>query len=614
MAAFTATSGARRLTRLGIVGLVLVPLLIGGILAWALATPTSQLERVTAAIVNEDEPAQVDGQTVPLGREFAAGLIGGGVGAAAGSSPTFTWVLTNEDEARVGLESGRYVAVVTIPKTFSADALSMSGPASEAHQATIEVKTTPNTAWLDPTLTVAITEGATRALNTQLTVRYLGQVYTGFNTIDGQIGDAADGASQLASGAASTATGAAAVRGGADELAAGLSQLDTGAAELARALQALDTASQGLPSDAQRLAGGAQSVSTAVGAASDRLDEATASFAAIVATICETPGPLCDRASRALQQLQDADAQLDSLAGSASQVADGNAAMARVLSGLVDALNVTASGSADVAQGAASSSGGAAALASGAGQLADGAAQVDSGAAQLAEGLAEAAEQIPTYTDDDITTLSSVVAQPVLTDQDLPANGIQSVPLFAMIALWIGAIVLAIAVQAVPTRRLLTGASSWAIAGRAVGRSAAIGAAQGAVVGVVLLGAVAIDPLRALAFVFGAAAVGAVFAVANQGLAAAFGSVGRILALIIALVALAAGLASTVPPVIAAIASALPTQTAHTILLAALVGDAAAGWLALGGLVFVGAVGVLLVFAGVAARRRTPVSNTGELA
>ena len=56
-------------------GLAVVPLLVSGLLAWALATPTNDLDRITAAIVNDDVPVTIDGQTVPLGRQFAAGLM-----------------------------------------------------------------------------------------------------------------------------------------------------------------------------------------------------------------------------------------------------------------------------------------------------------------------------------------------------------------------------------------------------------------------------------------------------------------------------------------------------------------------------------------------------------
>ena len=121
---------------------------------------------------------------------------------------------------------------------------------------------------------------------------------------------------------------------------------------------------------------------------------------------------------------------------------------------LVAGIDQSAAGAAQVAAGAAQEDSGAASVNSGAASLAGGAAQVDSGAAQLAQGLSQAVQKIPTYSDSDITTLSAVVAQPVLTDQRAPTPGAQSVPLFAVFALWVGGIVLALARKAVPEREL----------------------------------------------------------------------------------------------------------------------------------------------------------------
>ena len=87
---FSATSGSERLGRWTIAGLVVVPLVVGGILSWALAAPTTQLDRVTAAIVNDDDPVTLNGQTVPLGREFAAGLIAGEAPSTDDAPPTPT--------------------------------------------------------------------------------------------------------------------------------------------------------------------------------------------------------------------------------------------------------------------------------------------------------------------------------------------------------------------------------------------------------------------------------------------------------------------------------------------------------------------------------------------
>lgn len=644
---FSATSGSERPGRLTVVGLIVAPLLIGGILAWALAMPVANLDRVTAAIVNDDVPVTVNGQTIPLGREFAAALMDPAAGGsdpsptptASSSSPapalssssspspsaspgddlegsdgsvtqrTLDWVLTNADEAAAGLASGRYAAIVTIPDDFSANATSMSGPAADAVRATVEIVTTPASAWLDPALTTAVTESAVDTLNTQLISRYLGQVYTGFNTIDEQIGDAAEGAQQLATGAASAAAGADELAAGTAGLADGLASLESGTASLADGLTELAALTAGLPGQTAEVARGADAVAAAVGTASSRLDAVAAEFAAVVTALCETPRRACDRAEATLAELEAVVEQVDALDAGARQVADGDDALAAAMPPLAASVDAAAAASTDIAAGAASASDGAVTLADGASELAGGTQQVDAGAAQLADGLEQAAEQIPTYSDTDIATLSSVVARPVDLAGAPGGAGVQSVPLFTMLALWLGGLVIALGVQAVPTRMLLTGARSGAIALRAVATPAALGAAQGFVVALVVLGSTAVTPMQWLAFTVGAVFLGAVFTLANQGLAAAFGGAGRLIALAIALVALAAGLASTVPPLLTTLQSRLPTGWGLDLLLAALTDQTALGWFAAGSLVMTGLGAFGLVFFGVLARRRVTIGS-----
>ena len=71
----TATSGEERLGGLAVAGLLLVPVLVGVLLAWGLSAPVQHLDRVTAAVVNDDAPVTLSGQTVPLGRQLAAGPV-----------------------------------------------------------------------------------------------------------------------------------------------------------------------------------------------------------------------------------------------------------------------------------------------------------------------------------------------------------------------------------------------------------------------------------------------------------------------------------------------------------------------------------------------------------
>ncbi|MFB6610283.1 hypothetical protein ACFCVO_08190 [Agromyces sp. NPDC056379] len=612
--AFSAGAGSERLGLPAIVGLLLVPLVTGGVLTWALATPTEHLDRVTAAIVNDDEPVTVDGSTVPLGRQFAAGLMGGTAqdGAEPEADPQdFDWVLTNDDEAAAGLRSGRYVAVVTIPASFSASATSIGGPAASAVQAEIEVETTPASAALDPALTAAVTSTAVASMNAELIAQYLGNVYEGFNTIEEQISDAASGAADLATGAASLADGATALASGAEQLAAGIGSLDSGTDALAVGLAELDAAAQSLPGDASALAQGAAAVSSALDTAASKLDGATTEFAAVVAEICALPGPgtVCGRASGALGTLQTANQDVAALASGADQVTGGAEQLAAGMSVLVEGIDVSSDGADELAAGADASTAGATSLAAGAANLVAGADQVEAGAAQLADGLASAAEQLPTYSDSDIEVLSSVASEPVNAVQFTPPTGWQSIPLFAVVALWIGGLVVALARQAVPARRLLTAASSGRIALGSLLPGAAVGGAQGLVVGVAFLVAVPVDPAQGLGFTAAAVLVGAVFAALNQGLAASLGAAGRLAAAFVGAIALAAGLSSTVPPSVDSLAAAFPTTPANELLLATLTADGAAAWPAVAGLVLFALLGVALVFAGVAARRTVPLRS-----
>lgn len=592
-----------RAGRAAAVGLVVLPLAIAGILTWALSSPTDDLDRITAAIVNDDVPVTLNGQTVPVGRQFAAGLMGADDG--------FDWVLTNDEDAAEGLESGSYVAVVNIPANFSEAATSFSGAAQSAHQADVRIETAPTSALLDPALTQAVSDAAVAALNHQLTEQFIAQVLQGYTTVDEQIAQASAGATDLATGATSLADGAGQLTTGAEQLASGLQTLDTGAQALADGTAELSSGAQDLPADTAALARGSAGVATATDTAAAQLDAATDQLAAAVATICQTPGPACTQASDALLRLQGASGDVDELAGVADRVAAGNRSLAAEMPELVDGIDSAASGAADVATGVDQASTGASELVTGSQGVQAGATQLSTGATELADGLAQAVGQIPTYTADDVGILATVAAQPVRADQVHPEPGLQAVPFFAVIALWIGALVVAYVRPALPPRSaLLTAESSTSLVLRSLLPGAVLGVVQGVVVGIAVLFAAHVDAGQWFGFVAAAALVGLVFAVVNQGLAAALGGVGRFVAVLVAVVALAVGLSSTVPPALDTVAGLLPTTSALGLLLGALTGSSTV-WADVLALVVFGLLGALLVLVGVGSRRRV---RAGELA
>ena len=110
----------RPVTWLTLIGVLLLPVVIGGILVAALYNPVERLDGMRAAVVNNDEPVTVNGQYVPLGRQLTAGLVKGSDDLPS----NLDWTISNTEDAATGLADGTYDAVITIPANFSAAATS----------------------------------------------------------------------------------------------------------------------------------------------------------------------------------------------------------------------------------------------------------------------------------------------------------------------------------------------------------------------------------------------------------------------------------------------------------------------------------------------------------
>jgi YhgE/Pip-like protein len=92
--------------------LALVPLLYGSLYLWSNWDPYGLLHRVPVAIVNEDEPVEVQGRTVDGGARIVR---------AVRESGSFDWHTSDAATARDKLKTGDYYFTVTVPRDFSAD-------------------------------------------------------------------------------------------------------------------------------------------------------------------------------------------------------------------------------------------------------------------------------------------------------------------------------------------------------------------------------------------------------------------------------------------------------------------------------------------------------------
>lgn len=256
---------ANRFSWKTLLALVLVPVLVAGGFLWGTWNSGDRLHQVEAAVVNLDEGVTLEGQFVPLGRQLSADLVD------TNKEQNFSWVLADEAHAWPGLASGRYAAVVVIPKNFSAAATSYGNDdPTTAEQATIEVHTSPVAGVADAWLGNVLANAASASLNRTLTEAYLDRIYIGFNdtgkqfqTVADAAGKLADGTDELSDGVRSAADGAGELSTGMNKLStggtslvSGVQQVETGASALAKGMQTMKTQTKDLPDQGNQLASG----------------------------------------------------------------------------------------------------------------------------------------------------------------------------------------------------------------------------------------------------------------------------------------------------------------------------------------------------------------------
>lgn len=257
--------GHRRVPFWRALALVLLPVLVAGSFLAATWGATHRLHRVEAAVVNLDHAVTVQNQITPLGRQLTAELVD------SAREQNVTWVLADAATAEEGLRSGRFAVVVTIPESFSADAMSFATGATPRH-AHVTVVQSEVADVIDPGIASVIAHEATTRLNTFLTTGYLSKLYEGFSTTGKQLqavsdaaGKLADGNTQLASGLDQAKEGTRVYVDGIASASKGASQLSHGVQQYTQGVDQFSAGTHQLGSGADRLAAGAQKLSGGAG-------------------------------------------------------------------------------------------------------------------------------------------------------------------------------------------------------------------------------------------------------------------------------------------------------------------------------------------------------------
>ncbi|WP_423920209.1 YhgE/Pip family protein [Frigoribacterium sp. 2-23] len=481
------------LARLALVALMCVPLLYGGLYLWANQDPYANLDKVPAALVNQDQGTTIDGKATNYGDRVTDQIVDG---------KDFEWHVVSAKEASAGLRDQTYDFSFTIPSDFSADLT--SADTSDPRRAQIVLATSDVNGYLSSTIAEQAGKTIRASVTEQVGKEAASRLLVGLADIRTNLGSAVDGANQLVAGAGSAvaganqlSTGASDAATGAHTLADGTSQLSSGASSLNTGLQQLKTSTTNLPTQAATLASGAAQVADGNKQLADGVSSAAATSAAAaaalpaqqqearaqiraalqsqgytdeqIANLEATFQPVTDSLTGALTnantQIQGLNGQVSALSTGAAQVSAGAAQLSASAPALTDGISKAAAGSATLSSGAASAASGASSLASGLDTLStgtttlrDGLVTLDDGTTTLRDGLQSGLGEIPVSTASQRDDQAGAISDPVaVKDQALTSAGTYGAglaPFFISLAAWIGMYALFLIIKPISKRAI----------------------------------------------------------------------------------------------------------------------------------------------------------------
>lgn len=271
--------------------LAIIPLIYASLLVWSVKDPTGSLEVMSAAIVNQDEPATTsDDDKLQLGDDLTETLLD--------SDESFSWTTMNERQAHDALETGQIRAILEIPSSFSSNAASLGDEEPlAAAQSQLTIVTDDASNIIAGNIAATVGEAVRSSVSKQVGEEFVAQMTIGFTDIGTALDEAADGAHELSDGTSSAHTGAGdlvvgleeltsganTLSNGATDLASGTGEAVSGSRELASGLATLNAKTQDLPDTAEDIDDKAQQIADGIQNIADDIADASSVVDALAA-------------------------------------------------------------------------------------------------------------------------------------------------------------------------------------------------------------------------------------------------------------------------------------------------------------------------------------------
>ena len=404
-----------------IIAVLLIPVMYSGMFLWAFWDPYEQLSDLPVAIVNNDEGADFEGQSLEIGSELVKKLK---------DSDQFDFHFVNEKDGYKNLEKQKYYMLVEIPKDFSKNGTTLL----EEHPTKLALKYVPNESF--NFLSAQIGETAMKEIKASLSKSVsetyaetmfdkIGELGHGFKTASDSASDINKGAGDLAKGAGSlkdnlttlaeknvemnngvekTRSGAKSLADGSSELSGGMGQLSENYGKLyngSEDIQAgIDSLSSGLSQSGEGLAQVDQGLQSAIDN-TGKLQSGAQELTGKIGELQEGAGKVntgAEQVNAGSKQLKEQltpllatlpAEQRAALEGALNQLTEGTASLQQGTGALQEGAGALKTGAGTLASGLGALNEGQGSLLSGVNQLESGSAALQEGAGKLQAGQGE---------------------------------------------------------------------------------------------------------------------------------------------------------------------------------------------------------------------------------
>lgn len=234
-----------------IVGVLIIPLLYSFLYLKAFYDPYNSLDQLPVAIVNEDNGALINGKEQNLGKEMTNQLK---------KNDTLKFVITDNKDAKKGVEKEKYYASITIPEDFSKK---ISTACEEDKQ---EAKIIYSSNEKRNYLAAQILKNAVLQIETTLqkniTKEIVGTLEDNINEVPKSLNQINDGVTSLANGSSQVLSGTSTLNGGTNKLYSNYQTFNSSLNELNNGVISLASGSQEFTGGLNRISEGAKELNS----------------------------------------------------------------------------------------------------------------------------------------------------------------------------------------------------------------------------------------------------------------------------------------------------------------------------------------------------------------